>query len=252
MRKFLICFFTLIITGIILFIIFIPKRELVYTKKEITLLNNGIETNLKILSPIMVEVNKNKEEWKVYSYVDHGQMLGLINKKEILYKDSNEYVELKKVRDEEIRKQLEIELKEKAKRDKIAKEKQRIEEEKQRKIEQKKLEEAQRKRLRELEEEERAFRELENNILKGFTNVDLHDYAEGSTDELSLLTGNYSFYLRPEHYYRLSYQERKNLLYRCIDYAEWKKGVSRKKAEISTSIKSSYDGSVLAKITHIR
>lgn len=252
MKNFLI-FLVLIITGIILFVyIFIPARELVFTKEELILNNNGIETNLKTLTPIMVEKNRNKDEWKAYSYADSKKMLGIINKSKIVFKDTSEYFELKKIRDKKIRKQVELELKEKAQKDKIEKEKRRVEEEKRRKIEQKKLEEAQQRRLIELEEEERAFRELENNILRGFTNVDLYDYAEGSTDELSLLTGNYSFYLRPEHYYRLSYQERKNLLYRCIDYAEKKKGVSRRKAEISTSIKSAYDGSVLAKITHIR
>lgn len=63
MKNFLI-FLILIITGIILFVIFIPERELVFTKEELILNNNGIETNLKTLTPIMVEKIETKMNGK--------------------------------------------------------------------------------------------------------------------------------------------------------------------------------------------
>jgi len=105
------------------------------------------------------------------------------------------------------------------------------------------------KRARQIREAQRAkereLNRLEYLIENAFTNISIYD--DGTE-----YSGTYEFYIRPENWFSLTYQEKQNVLATCRKYIVLKEEVSEHRALRGVRIKDAYTGTELGSALMIK
>lgn len=88
--------------------------------------------------------------------------------------------------------------------------------------------------------------DLERLVKQAFVSVSIQNFDNSETG------GNYEFYIYPEAWFNLSYNEKKNVMVSCRKYIQLKEGVSERKAEVGVRVKSTYDGKELGNALSVK
>lgn len=91
----------------------------------------------------------------------------------------------------------------------------------------------------------RELADLQRIVDRAFVNVSIQDFGGG-------MPGVYEFYVYPQAWNRLTYNDKLNTLVACRKYIELKAGVSARDAEIGTRVVNVYDNSELANYASIK
>lgn len=114
-----------------------------------------------------------------------------------------------------------------------------------------KIKEAEEKRKIALEQkqkrlqEQRELADLERLVKQAFVSVNIQDYGNETG-------GVYNFYIYPEAWFNLSYDEKKNIIVACRKYIQLKEGASERKAEVGVRILNTYSGEELGSAISIK
>lgn len=88
--------------------------------------------------------------------------------------------------------------------------------------------------------------ELERLVRQSFVSINIQNFDDSETG------GYYEFFIYPEAWFNLSYNEKKNVMVSCRKYIQLKEGVSERKAEVGVRIKSTYDGKELGNALSVK
>lgn len=133
-----------------------------------------------------------------------------------------------------------IKIKEAEEKRKIALEQARREKER-RAVIQKREQEQRQKR----QQEQKELADLDRLVKRAFVSVNIQDYGNETG-------GVYNFYIYPEAWFNLSYDEKKNIMVACRKYIQLKEGASERKAEVGVRILNTYSGEELGSAISIK
>lgn len=95
------------------------------------------------------------------------------------------------------------------------------------------------------QQEQRELADLERLVKQAFVSVNIQDYGNETG-------GVYDFYIYPDAWFNLSYEEKKGVIVSCRKYIQLKEGVSERKATVGVRIKSAYDGQELGNALSVK
>ena len=127
--------------------------------------------------------------------------------------------------------------------DKINKEKERLAEIERKKAEQERIARERAEQAR----KQKEIKELEYDVKHAFRYVNLQTFCKDSD-----ICGAYEFFIIPEAWYQLSYQEKQNVIESCIRYVQLKEDVSYRQAQVGTRVMNVYDGKMLGNAISIK
>lgn len=133
-----------------------------------------------------------------------------------------------------------IKIQEEEEKRKIKLEQERREKERKAAIQKREQEERQRR-----QQEQRELADLDRLVKRAFVSVNIQDYGNETG-------GVYNFYIYPEAWFNLSYDEKKNIMVACRKYIQLKEGVSERKAEVGVRILNTYNGEELGSAISIK